>query len=158
ISLIVDPDAGRHEPPPPPPSAEPWHFALGVSALGGGGVLPGAAFGGAIDVSIDAPALPVVELAATAWMPDETSSRGQGGRFGLVTAGIAARITIWKLDAGFGLQLGRMTGSGIGFDRDQNSTALIPAVVIDPAVTWSRPGISFTAGLSLWLTLVRPQF
>ncbi len=159
ISLIIDPNAALREPAVPALSREPWHVGFGVSVLGAAGILPGASIGGALDVSIDGPVLPTIELLGTWWMADETRDLGQGGRFGLITGGIATRIPIWKLDTGFGLQLGRMTGTGIGFDRVQDAVALVPAITIDPSVVWaSRGRISFRAGLSLWMPLVRPQF
>jgi hypothetical protein len=66
---------------------------------------------------------------------------------------------MWKLDTGFGFELGRMTGTGIGFDHVQEAAAMIPAVAIDPAVAVPvSPRVSFRAGLSLWIPLVRPQF
>jgi len=159
ISLIIDPNAALRESPAPAPPREPWHVGFGVSALGAGGILPGASIGGALRVSIDAPRLPVIELDGTWWRPDDTSDRGQGGRFTLLTGGVAVRIPLWKLDTGFGFQLGRMTGTGIGFDRVQDAHAVVPIVTIDPTVVIPvGPRVSFNAGLSLWLPLVRPRF
>jgi hypothetical protein len=159
ISLIIDPNAALRETPAPAPPREPWHVGVGVSALGAGGILPRASVGGALRVSIEAPRFPVVEVWGTWWVPDETSAHGQGGRFTLITGGVAARIPLWKLDTGFGFQLGRMAGTGIGFDRVQDAHAVVPTVTIDPAVAIPiGPRVSFKAGLSLWLPLVRPRF
>jgi hypothetical protein len=159
ISLIIDPNATAREPPPSVTPREPWHARVGASLLGAAGILPGASLGGALRVAIDAPLLPTVELHGTWWLPDETLDQNQGGRFRLLTGGVALRIPLWKLDTGFGFELGRMIGTGLGFDRVQEARAVIPALTIDPAVAWPLgPRIFFTAGLSLWMPLSRPQF
>jgi len=166
ISLIVDPNAALRESPAPvlsesaaPAPSLPWHAGVAVALLGAGGILPGASVGAGLRVSIDAPRLPTVELSGTWWYPDETRDRDRGGRFTLITGGVAVRIPLWKLDTGFGFQLGRMTGTGLGFDRVQTAHAVIPTVTIDPAVAIPfGPRVSFKVGLSLWLPLVRPQF
>ena len=164
LSLIIDPNAAQREatlpvPTPPPPPREPWHVGFGVAVLGGAGILPGGSLGAALRVSIDAPVIPVIELQGTAWLPDETRDQSQGGRFTLITGGIAARIPIWKLDTGLGFQLARMAGTGLGFDRVQDAHAFIPTITIDPSVAFrSGPLVSFKAGVALWVPLSRPQF
>ena len=159
IALIIDPNAALREPPPAPTPREPWRFRVGASLLGAAGVLPGAAFGAGVRVAIDAPMLPVIEARGT-WSPtDETIDGGQGGRFTRMSAALAIRPTIWRLDLGLGFELARITGTGIGFDRVQNATALIPAIAIDPALVVAiTERVSFRIGALVWIPLVRPRF
>jgi hypothetical protein len=157
LALIIDPDAATRESPQP---REPWRFDAGASLVGAAGVLPGAALGAGVRFGIDPPGLPAFELHASAWLPDETRDGGRGGRFTLVSAGLAVRVPVWRrLETAVGFELARMTGTGIGFDRVQDASAVIPAISVEPrfVIALTRQ-TSFTAGLALWIPLARPQF
>ena len=162
IALIIDPNAALAEPRPPsapPPPREPWRFGVGASVLVGAGIMPGVSLGAALYVAIDAPVLPAIEVRGSAWSEDETRDQDQGGRFSALAGGVSVRVPLWKLDLGAGLELARMSGSGIGFDRVQEARALVPAITVDP-----RFSIRITdrarvvAGITLWIPLVRPRF
>jgi hypothetical protein len=158
IALIIDPEAAMREP-SSPQAREPWRVDAGASLLGAAGLLPGAGFGGGVHVGVDPPALPAFEIHGTAWLGDETRDQGRGGRFSLLAAGLAVRVPTWKLETLVGVELARMAGSGIGFDRVQDASAVIPALAVEPRIVLARAQrVSFSAGLVVWIPLLRPRF
>jgi len=180
IALIVDPDAVMREPappqppsppppaavpvtPPPPappaPISRPWHIEAVAGVIGAGFVLPGGSIGGSLGVSIDAPTLPPVLVRGTLWREDEHDEAAQGARFRLITAGLAMCPQAWQLALCGGVELGRMTGRGVGFDRNQESAAFVAYLAVEPQVSVSvSPRLALTASLGSWIPLVRPQF
>ena len=152
LALIIDPDAASR---PPPVPGEPWQFDAGASLLGAAGLLPGAALGGGVQLGVDPPALPAIEIHGAGWLADETT----GGRFSLVSAGLAVRVPTWKLETLVGVELARLAGTGVGLDHVQHASAVIPAIAVEPRLAVAiTPRVSFTAGIALWLPLERPRF
>ncbi len=165
IALIVDPDAAtRAAPPTPAPAAAPWQFGLAANGTAAAGLLPGAAFGGALAVTFDAPRIPPGVVRATLWREDEAASAQVGARFDLATASVALCPRVWGRDAidvatcGGG-EAGRVSARGFGFDLSQRTTTLVGHVLIEPRLE-VRLGRTLTidAGLGLRVPIVRPRF
>ena len=176
IALIVDPDAAMRDPqqaPPPPPPVptptpaptptplptEPWRVAVSANVSGGAALLPGATLGGALRVSIDAPVLPAIAFRVSLWPTDEQRRGDQGAEFLLLTGGAAICPRVWRLGLCGGVELGRMSGDGFGFDRSQQSAAFVTYITAEPhlAVTLTDR-LDLEASIGAWIPLVRPRF
>jgi hypothetical protein len=180
VALIVDPDAAMSEPPAPPPPvkpvpppepepvtppppppapATPWRLGASLSLLGAELLLPGASIGGALGVRIDPPTLPAFVLRGTLWREDEKVDGARGGRFRLITAGVAMCPSVWRLLVCGGAELGRMAGEGFGFDRSQRSAAIVAYATVEPQLRVDLTSrLAVTAAIGLWIPLVRPRF
>jgi hypothetical protein len=175
VALTIDPDAAmrappasppppRPPPPPPPPPAitavaEPWRFGAAASLAVAGGLLPGAALGGAIGVTVDAPRVPPLELRGTLWRESERRDQDRGGAFGLATVAATVCPAVWRFALCGGAAVGRMTGTGFGFDRSQEAQAVVLAALVEPRLAVAvTPRVELTAGVGAWIPLVRPRF
>jgi hypothetical protein len=103
--------------------------------------------------------LPALETRATWWPSDATRDQGRGGDFSLMSAGISVRVPLGMLDVGAGLELARMTATGVGFDRVQDATDLVPAITVEPGVSVPiAERLAFRTAVQLRIPLVRPRF
>ncbi|MBA3500509.1 MAG: hypothetical protein H0T65_09060 [Deltaproteobacteria bacterium] len=178
LALIVDPDAAmRDSPPPPPPSlpppppapvlapvspptpAAPWRFEASVSLIGGGLVIPGPSVGGALRVIVDPPRVPPIGLRGTFWREGDERDDARGVHVRLLTVGLAVCPAVWRLALCGGIEVGRMAGTGFGFDRSQQSVAIVTYATIEPrlAVPLSSR-FTLVGAIGAWIPLVRPRF
>lgn len=167
IALIVDPEAATREvPPPPAPTAVRSRWRTGVSAHGtaAAGMLPGAAFGGALVVTIDSPWMPPAVIRASIWREDEARDAQAGARFRLATAGVTICPRVFGrgaivVAACGGAEIGRVSARGFGFDRSQSTTTSVGHAVIEPRVELQlNRRLAVEAGVGIWVPIVRPRF
>ena len=108
---------------------KPWRFgaaALGTVALG---LLPGVSPGVRVGFGAEPPAFWLTELYASWWPPQRDSSGDEGARLTLATLG----LYLCPLELGtettaavfcFGQEVGQLTVSGFGFERNDERTRL----------------------------------
>lgn len=160
-----EPPAEPEPPPPPEPPAAPiqdtgpvssapswesspagpWHLALGASAVGALGLLPGAAGGAALELSVTPPAWPAFRLRALGFAPDRARAAPGAwldvtlllGGLGVcpelgaagplrVAACFGAEATLLRVE-GHGLELGRRRTTRAGA---QASGALLASLLL----------------------------
>jgi hypothetical protein len=179
LALIVDPDAAMRDPAPPPspppppppppapvptpapppPRAEPWRFEASASLIAGGLVVPGPSVGGALRVIVDPPRVPPIGVRGTLWREGDERDDARGVHVRLLTVGLAACPAVWRLALCGGIEVGRMAGAGFGFDRSQQSVAIVTYATIEPrlAVPLSSRFV-LVGAIGAWIPLVRPRF
>ncbi len=164
IALLIDPSGG---PPTPPPAAtpevivrevrvevpvlvrDPWHVALAVRGDGELGSLPSLALGGSLAVLVEAPRLPLVELAASA-TPMQTVSSNLPGRTvdhsviaGAIAACPARTVGAVRALACGGVRVARLSSAGHGFEQELASAILVPSLALDARIEL-RLGATFS--------------
>jgi hypothetical protein len=176
LALIVDPDAAMREPKPPtpppppppnpplppsppPPRAEPWHFDATASLIAGGLLVPGPNIGGALRVLVDPPRLPPFAVRGTFWREAEKRDDPRGVRVRLLSGGISVCPAVWRLALCGGIEVGRMAGTGFGFDRSQESVAIVTYATIEPQLVVPLSSrFALVGAIGAWIPLVRPRF
>lgn len=172
VALIVDPEGGGRrapapppQPPPPPtprPPSRPWAAGVELRGLAAWGLLPGAAVGASLAVTLEGPRGPPVVLRASLWREDEARNADGAVDIRLVTGGLLVCPARWRrgratFDACGGGELARLAARGAGFDRSERATLFGAYAVVEPRVA-IRLGRRVTAGAgaAAWIPVVRP--
>ena len=182
-ALIAEPRLEELPPPPPPPPPAPvvvsrpappppeqrgcrWgRPAVGLSALGDLGALPAPAAGGRLSFGLRRCALGA-EAGLHALSPRTGEAEldpGAGGDLWLLagTAGVHLAVDLGRLElgAGGGLEVGAMSGRGVGIDRPETGRALWLAARAGGSLALPLTGrLAATLGLDLVVPLRRPRF
>jgi hypothetical protein len=157
-----EPIITRPAPIPPPPATCRWgRPALSASALGDLGALPAAAAGGEVGFSLRRCALGA--SAAVRGLYPRTGEAelddGAGGDLWLATAGAALGLHSGRLGAHAGLEVGAMSGRGVGINNPDSGRALWLAASAGASLAHPLTGrLAAVLGLDLIVPLRRPRF
>lgn len=142
----------------------PWRVRAGALATGAVGLLPGPALGASVTFGIEPPSFWLTELDASIWLPRDAERDGGGARYRLVALGlfvcpIAAGSPALRADFCAGQRVGRLEGSGFGFDRNLDHSRLTYAVGAR-ARGWLRVvgPVGLLAGIGAEVPLTRDRF
>ena len=165
-------------PSPPPPAARPeappslartprsppsWHPAFALALTTAAGVLPNTALGVDVEGSVQRGALRLVGLVTWFGSEDVVGANDTGGTFQLLLGGAlgcwAPRWGRWTLLGCGGLELGRLTGTGLGVANPTSGDALWRAARVDlggAATLGGNAAVFLRAGVAA--PLARPEF
>lgn len=171
IALLIDPDGSPAAAPEPMPRViirevvrevrvvEPWGMAARTGVDVAHGVLPGVAFSGLVALAVDAPRLPVAEIAGFGSLASdgETDLEGRAATMRVVGASLAVcpAVRRWLRVCG-GARLSWFRWRGNGFEADASGSRVVPAAGAEARIelpVTSRVAATLSGGA--WLPLRR---
>ena len=142
---------------------EPWWFAVTLSGVAALGVLPGAAFGGAMSFGARPPRFPQIWVSAEL-LPERSlgsapSTQLSLARFGLMLCPWELGTATVQAAACAGQRVGFVSAAGVGFDVNQSTRQLSYDLALELAGSWqfARPlFLRLAAGADV--PLARPTY